>query len=278
MKRQLTFYLCFIFQLTAFTGGAQGQSAPQGKVSLPDVDTLLQVATEKQNVYALERQRYICVMKSHDITNNTTRHYESFYTHRREIKRLLAINDQPLDPSRQEQENARVKQEIQADLQKPALSFASLAGGWSFSDDDHPWSETVEGAILRMSSFSDETSIVFKGRPAFQIEFHGNTKTKANTPEERVAKVFAGSIVVDAADGAIIRIEGEAKSDVKDVSSVLVGRGYKFTYDALKIAEGLYVPSAWATSIYVYAADPKANPPFSPETQDYQLQSCRVNE
>jgi hypothetical protein len=278
MKRALAILFFLLFQLVIFSRNAHSQSKPQGTDALPNVDTLLQAAAEKQNVFAFKRQQYTCVMKSLDQASNTSRLYESFYIHGREIKRLFAINDEPLDPFRKEQEEARVKEEIRASQQMPLPSFAAMAGGWSFAEGNHPWSETVEGAILRMSSFSEETLILYKERLAIRLEFHGNSRSKANTPVERAARVFAGQIIVDQTDGAIVHIEGEAKSDVKDDTSVLVGRGYKLNYDAVKIAEGLYVPSAWSTAEYVFAADPKADPPYYAETHSYWLQSCRVNE
>jgi hypothetical protein len=188
---------------------------------------------------------------------------------------MLAINDVPLNPSEKEREEARVNQETQENLSKPALPFVALAGGWSFSPKEHLWSETVEAAILRTNTIIKESFVLYQGRQAIQIDFQGDPKLKARTREEKVARVFDGMIIVDAADHAIVRIQGEAKADVMDGTKILVAHGNTLGYEARKIGDKLYAPSAWTSYAYVYAKDSSGTPASWLESQEYMLQSCR---
>lgn len=275
MKRPLALVLGLIFQLAAFSGGVEAQSTPQGNGDLPDVTMLLQAASEKQDAFATQLQMYFCVMKDNDMNTHTSRLYESFYINGREIKHVLSVNDVPLNPSENKREEARVNQETQDNLSKPALSFAAWAGGWSFSTKEHRWSETVEAAILRVNTVIKESSIVYQGRPAIQIDFQGDPSLKAHTREERVARVFDGMIIVDAADRVIVRIQGEAKADVMDGTKMLVSSGSKIGYEARKIADNLYAPSAWTSYSYVYSKDSAGAPSSWLGSQEFSLLSCR---
>jgi hypothetical protein len=90
-----------------------------------------------------------------------------------------------------------------------------------------------------------------------------------------VARVVDGMIIVDAADHVILKIQGEAKTDVMDGTKILIAHGNALNYEARKIADNLYVPSAWTSYVYVYSKDSSGAAASWLESQEYLLQSCK---
>lgn len=255
--------------LLSGTGRALCQTASQSSEGLPDPSALLRAASDKEDAFAIERQKYVCTYKNNDMIKGTNRLYDSFYVRGREIERLLAVNGVPIAPDEKLAEEARVTAEIKADQQKGAAPFVGLAGGMNFSGSEHRWAQTVEGAILRGSTFSNERRVMYRNRPAIQIDFKGDRKFKPHTDEERVARGLAGTIIVDEESGAIVRIGADAIEDIYNRwGNLLAAHTIMFLgFDAVRIADNLYVPSSWAVNQYVNG-----------RSEDFWLQSCRKYE
>lgn len=233
---------------------------------LPDAAALLQAASYKEEAFAKERQRYLCVYKSHNFMNRSVRLYESFYVHGHEVQRLLELNDVPLSAEARQAEDVRVNAEIKADRKKPAPPFIALAGGMSYTRDEHSWAQTVEAAILRTSAFSNERRVDYRGRPAIQIDFKGNWGSKTQSSEEPLASGMSGTIVVDEQSGALVRIGANLDKDVIDGNYLVAAHTIMFLgFDAARVSENLYVPSSWVRNRYIHG-----------EYEDWWLQSCRV--
>ena len=177
--------------LFAVTFRLSSQAPQPSTPPLPDPASLLQAASKKEDEYAIERQRYLCVFKNTKFITHTARLYESFYVHGHEVQRLLAVNDVPLSPEQKRAEEARVLAEIAADQKKPVVAFVGLAGGMWISADEHRWSETVEGSIVRATIFKNERHVIYQDRPAIQIDFEGNSRFKPHTPEESIARAMS---------------------------------------------------------------------------------------
>jgi hypothetical protein len=260
----------FVFVLCAFAGVSRvsSQATPSVSGPLPDSAALLQAASDKEDVFAKERQNYICVYKSTDFMTQTTRLYESFYIGGHEIERLLAINGVPLSSQEKDAEEARVGAEIGANKRKPAIPFVGLSGGMSVSAGEHRWAETVEGAIVRADILRNERRVTYRGRPAIQIDFVGNKKFKVHTEEERIAKELSGTIIVDEASGVIVRVSADAPTDIYKGSTLIAAHTIQFLgFDAVNIADDLYLPLSWVRNRYVQG-----------EYEDFWLQSCRKYE
>jgi hypothetical protein len=257
--------------LFAGTASCVCQTTLQIQEPLPDPAKLLQAASDKEDAFADERQKYICVFTNHGfrIMNNKIkdwhRLYESFYIHGHEIERLLALNGVPLSVKQRKAEEARVTKKIEAFQRKPVEPFVGLAGGMSISRGEHRWAQTVEGAIIRAGIFSNERRVIYRGRIAIQIDFHGDKNFKAQTDEELIARGLSGTIIVDEESGAIVRIGADAPTDIYKNGELLLGNGIMFIgFDAVRIADNLYLPSSWVRNRYRYG-----------EWDDFWLQGCR---
>lgn len=248
------------------TSRLSSQTIPQIPETLPDPVTLLRAASDKEDGFARERQKYLCVFKDHNFMTGTVRLYESFYIHGHEIQRLLEINGVPLSSQEKQTEEARVSAEIKADRKKPSLPFVALAGGMSYSTGEHSWAQTVEAAIIRESTFSNERRVDYRGRPAIQIDFRGNSQSMAQTGEQLLASAMSGTIIVDQESAAIVRIGANLDRNVFQGNELLAANTIMFLgYDAVRVAQGLYLPSSWVRNRYIHG-----------EYEDWWLQSCRI--
>jgi hypothetical protein len=241
---------------------------------------LLRAASDREDAFAEQRQKYLCAFRTSEYIANkksvttTTRLYESFYIHGYEIQRLLDINGTLLSAGEKQAEESRVNSDIEANQKKPVKPFLGLAGVMSLSPGEHRWADTVQGSIVRTAVLTKESRVTFLGRPAIQIDFSGNRKFKAHTDEERVAQTMAGTVIVDQEDGAIVQIRAQGTgSDVYSGRRLLAWPGAYLTFDAVRIADNLYVPSSWR-SIRVIFNDP-AYPAGDTDTEEFWLQSCR---
>jgi hypothetical protein len=237
----------------------------------------MQSASDKEDAFAAERQNYLCVFKNTKFGTQERQPvvllYESFYVHGYEIQRLLAVDGVPLSPEQKQAEEARVQTLVVAYGNKPSAPFVGLAGGMYIARGEHRWAQTVEGAIGRAGIFSNERRVMYRGRPAIQMDFVGNRKFRAHTDEERIAKVMSGTILVDEESTAIVRVGAEAMGDVMHDEKILIGHGAHIGFDAEKVADNLYLPSSWVS--FRMVNNPRSFPQFYPETEDFWLQGCR---
>lgn len=215
--------------------------AQEGNIS-PETAALLNQAAQKEDGFAELRQQYRCIFKNTKFTTHTVWLYESFYVNGYEVQRLLTVNDLALTQDQEQQERARVDAEITADKQKPSPAFVGLAGGMIFSKGAHQWSQTVEGAIMRASIFSNDRLVMYHNRKAIQVDFVGNRKFKAQTDEERAAKALSGTIILDKETGAVLRVGAEAVVEVSRHGWPLIMPGAHIGFDATKIDEALSYP------------------------------------
>jgi hypothetical protein len=251
---------------------ADSRSLPDSS-ALSNPSALLEAASAKEDAYAIERQNYSCVFKNDKFTLHAARLYESFYVNGREIQRLLAVSDVSLTAQQKEAEEARVQAEIAADEQKPMPLFVGLAGGMWISSGEHRWSDTVEGAIVHAANFKNERRVVYRERPAIQIDFDGNAKFRPHTPEESIARAMAGTFLVDEESSAIVRVDAQAMADVYHHGELMVVHGAHIGFDATRIADNLWLPSSWVS--FRMVTNRWATPQFYPDTEDFWLQSCR---
>jgi len=264
------------------TGQAGSQTSSPRPEPLPDPATYLQAASDKEDAFAAVRQQYLCVFENHKTetlmgVTKKDRLYESFYVNGYEVERLLAFNGVPLSAEQKQAEESRVQAEIAADQKKPFAPFIGMEGGIYFSRGAHRWSQTVEGSIVRAATFTNEQRGLYKGRVSIRIDFTGNPKFKAKTDEERVAKVLSGFIVVDEESGSVVRVMATAMGEVYGSAGLLMIRGANIGYDAMKIADNLYLPSSWGNYHYT-PIDIRAlgHPPKSyAGFEDFWLKSCR---
>jgi hypothetical protein len=245
----------------------------QGTELSPQAAVLLGQAANKEDSFAILRQHYGCVFKNTKFTTHTVRIFESFYVNGYEIQRLLAVNGVALTGAQKDQEEGRVRAEIETDKQKSPPVVVGLAGGMVLSPGPHRFAQTVEGSVVRTSIFQNEQHLMYHGRQAIQLDFTGDRKLKAQTDEERVAKALSGTIVLDEETGAILRIGAEAVDDVTRRGSLLVVHGAHIGFDASKVDDSLFLPSSW-TSFHM-VSQPFKVPAFYPDTEDFWLQGCK---
>lgn len=256
------------------------QATPQSSQPPSDPATLLQAASAKEDAFATERQKYLCVFRTREYIANkqsvttTDRLYESFYIHGYEIQRLLAIDGAPLSAEDKQAEEARVNREIEGNQKKPVIPFVGLAGGMSLSPGEHRWADTVQGSIIQTSIFTNERRATYRERPAIQIDFTGNPKFMPRTDEECVAQTMAGTIVVDEEDGAIVQIRARGTGpDIYRGNQLLTWPGAYLGFDSDRIARNLYVPSTWRS--FRAMSNHPGHPAGDTDTVDFWLQSCR---
>ena len=245
----------------------------QGTELSPKAAELLGQAANKEDSFAILRQHYGCEFKNTKFTTHTVRIFESFYVNGYEIQRLLSVNGVPLAAAQKDQEEARVRAEIETDKQKSPPEVIGLAGGMILSPGPHRFAQTVEGSIVRTSIFRNEQHLIYHGRQGIQLDFTGDRKLKAQTDEERVAKALNGTIILDEETGAILRIGAQAVEDVSHRGSLLVVHGAQIGFDATKIDGSLFLPSSW-TSFHM-VSQPFKVPAFYPDTEDFWLQGCK---
>lgn len=248
----------------------------QGTELSPRAAELLGQAANKEDSFAILRQKYRCVFKNTKFTTHAVRIYESFYVNGYEIQRLLGMNGVGLSAAQKDQEESRVRAEIETDQQKSPPAVVGLAGGMILSPGTHRFAQTVEGSVVRTSIFRNEQHLMYHSRQAIQLDFIGDKKLKAQTDEERVAKALAGTIVLDEETGAIVRIGAEAVEDVTRHGWPLVVHGAHIGFDASKIDDSLFLPSSW-TSFHM-VSQPFKVPAFYPDTEDFWLQGCKREE
>ena len=111
----------------------------------------------------------------------------------------------PLSAEDKRAEEARVNREIAANQKKAVIPFVGLAGGMSLSPGEHRWADTVQGLIVKTSIFTNERRVMYRERPAIQIEFTGNPKFKPRSDEQRVAQSTRTSFEVAAQRAARVR-------------------------------------------------------------------------
>jgi hypothetical protein len=111
----------------------------------------------------------------------------------------------PLSAEDKRAEEARVNREIVANQKKPVIPFVGVAGGMSLSPGEHRWADTVQGSIVKTSIFTHERRVMYRERPAIQIEFTGNPNFKPRSDEQRVAQSTRTSFEVAAQRAARVR-------------------------------------------------------------------------
>lgn len=126
---------------------------------------------------------------------------------------------------------------------------------------------------MRFSKFDHERRITYRGRPAIEMEYHADRKTKLHlqSDEELAAQAFEGNIIIDEADQAVVRIEGAAERDAWRGHQLLVRQSHILGFDEVRVDEGLYLPLAWVTA----PLPTDARKAYGLENQDFWLQSCR---
>jgi hypothetical protein len=242
-------------------------SAMFAQKPLPDPKTLIATALDNQNTFASKRLNYVCKYTNHLLyPPKRWREYEVFFINGYEIRRLLSENGRMLSQGQAAEEASldRVIEEVKK--RAPATSLP-MDGGWAFGHTPHTFSQTVEGAIMRLSTFEGESRVTYNGRPAIKMTYRGNRKIQPQTDEERAAQVFEGSIIIDENDQAVVRIGGTAEGDAWHGSQHLVFHSHILGFDEVRVDDGLYLPLAWTVA-----------PPFPAsysETQDFWLEGCR---
>jgi len=98
----------------------------------------------------------------------------------------------PLSAEDKRAEEARVNREIAANQKKAVIPFVGLAGGMSLSPGEHRWADTVQGSIVKTSIFTNERRVMYRERPAIQIEFTGNPCVFGKAALSRILGLFPG--------------------------------------------------------------------------------------
>jgi len=241
---------------------------------LPDPRRLVETALQNQNVFANKRSDYVCTYTNHIIFgSHRERLYEVLFINGYETARLVAENGKPLPTDRTAEEETRLNRAIAEAEKRPPPPFTVMDGGWTFSRAPHSFSQTVEGAIMRFSTFDHERRITYRGRPAIEMEYHGNgnKELRPQTDEERAAQAFDGNIIIDEEDQAVVRIGGAAERDAWNGHQLLVRNSHILGFDEVRVDEGFYLPLAWV----VAPLPTDARKSYGVEDQDFWLQGCR---
>lgn len=201
----------------------QGELLLQGQQFTPaedqsSIQTLIEAAGKNQESFAIERRNYLCTSdistKANIVAKGATAStvdstYETFYVNGSPIRRLLSINQIPLDLNERTRETANVRKAIAASAVQS--SPASV-----------PWEKSLEGTVLRLATFSSPQIFKQGNRTILHLQFRGNTAIPPATDLERIAQALFGEIEIDKDRKILLSMSGTTQDDVKEGRRLLV--------------------------------------------------------
>jgi len=273
------FWFCCL--LVAFCFGpafAQTEQAPTAaplaaEAPLPEPREFLKGVSVKDDQYARLRKDYLCNTEVEIRPNRLSRsrvpvteQYESFYINGREIDRVVKVNNVPISERAIALQDARLKKQTDA-----AISAEGKAA--------KPTPPTLEETVLATSIFSDERRIWKDGRSFISFKFKGDRHRVPQTPNEMIAKMLRGNVLIDETDRAIVEISGITQDDVIYNNRFLMPDKFQaLVYEAKRINDEIYVPSL----VRIAVADDQADGVLaaelwkrSLELRTYSVSSCR---
>ncbi len=223
-----------------------GLIAAQKDAPLPDAHRLMREVAEhqKQLDKVRESYTYTSLQTTQDLDANgkviktKSTENEDFFVNSHAIERVVKKNGQPLSPSEEQKETARVTKLVEKAQKTPP---------------DQPLEgQTVSiSHMLEIMDVSAPRRESYRGRPAIVFDFVGRKDAKTHGMVEDASKKLKGTIWIDEADRQVAHLEGTFADNFHVAGGVLanIQKGTTFHFDQAPVADGLWLPTGGEATV-----------------------------
>jgi hypothetical protein len=184
---------------------------------MPDLKSLLDRTKANADKWSELTKSYTCkqVVVEDDIDSKGnkkgthTDEYQVFFVNKVELHQHLVHDGKPLSDSDAKKEQKRINKEI-AEIKSNTQK--KRGGGIAFH----------LSSLLKVTTVSQPTRVIFNGRPTIHFDFTGNSSAKADGMAEDALKLMDGSVWIDEQDAALARFEGHLKDNFHVAGGLLV--------------------------------------------------------
>jgi hypothetical protein len=241
--------LCSFGQTPPEPVAPAAQSPAEDTRPLPGIPKLMQeVETQEHKAETFERDyiyREAAVEESLDssgkVKKTESREFDNFTLDGVAVRRLVRKNGQELTPEEQKKQSERIDKEVSAARERRRKAEASGKPTDANARDEITWSR-----MLELGSFTNARREAIDGRDAIAVDFTGNSKAKTHNQLEAAVHELAGTVWIDEADKAIVRLDAHFANPYRIGGGLLVNvrKGTEFHFETRKINGEVWLPAS----------------------------------
>lgn len=218
---------------------------------LPDINTLMHQVELQQKASLVLVKNYIYhsnqvaqELDSHGNTKKTEQEeHEHFWINDTPINRLLARDGKPLSESEQKKENERIDKRIAEAKERQQKKAAGEPAQKRRGEY-----EVTFARFLELGAFSNPRRVTSHGRDTIAVDYTGDPKAKINNPLEGAIRELSGTVWVDEADHALVRVEARFFNDFKLGGGLLanIHKDSAFQSEFTKVNGEVWLPASFS--------------------------------
>ncbi|ADW69809.1 hypothetical protein [Granulicella tundricola] len=233
--------------LAVGVGLGQDVGAAKATPDLPEITGLMHAVEVQQRAAELREKDYLYRqsvrmddLDGHGGVKKTQAEVaDIFWLEGVRVRRVVSKDGKELTGDQAKKESERIDKEVAKAKERRAKGDAS-----GKETDSHGNEEVTVSRMLELGSFGNERRESVNGRDTIMVDFVGNPKAKTRNVGENAIHEMVGTIWVDEADRAIVRIDGHFVNNFKVGGGLLfnVKKDTKFSVTNVKVNDEVWLP------------------------------------